>query len=175
MPQAAVVMFCGPHDEGDQPPTRRIDQAITIARDLEVPLFIAGDAFEGAEVQRFVVRAQNSGVQSAIQAFDPRHCTLSDAQVVGRVLVEREYSRLTRIHLVTDWWHMERAAAMLEGELATIVGRRILVVPESVMAGPAPDAMVHRNERQGLEDYRAGTYGQRFVADPLRHRPQLSL
>lgn len=173
--KSVVVMFCGPHDESEGIPTRRIDHAITIARSLEVPLFIAGDAFGGAEVQRFQARAWSMGVQTAIRAFDPRHCTLSDAQAVCRLLSEREFGRLTRVHLVTDWWHMERASVMLEGELESIVCRRILVVPESVMTGPVPNAVVHRNEQQGLEDYRAGVYGQRFVVDPLRHRPQPSL
>ncbi|MBI5794567.1 YdcF family protein [Candidatus Uhrbacteria bacterium] len=175
MPTAAVVMFCGPHDEGSQTPTRRIDHAINLAIQSGLPLFIAGDAFSGDEVRRFQVRAWNAGVHTALQAFDSRHCTLADAQAVGRVVLERHFDRLERLHLVTDWWHMERAVAMLAGELADILGRKILVMPESVFDGPQPSQLVHNNERQGLEDYLAGRYGDREVVDPLRHRPELSL
>lgn len=164
-------MFCGPHDEGDRIPTRRIDHAVDLASRLEVSLFITGDAFGGAEVLRFQARAWAAGVHSTLTAYDPRRCTLADAQAVGRIIVDRQFLRLARVHLVTDWWHMERASTMLERELAAIVGRRILVVPESVMVGPVPDATVHQNERQGIDDYLAGVYGQRVVADPLRHRP----
>ncbi|MBI4256683.1 YdcF family protein [Candidatus Uhrbacteria bacterium] len=167
-------MLCGPHDEGDQPPTRRIDHAIGIVRDLELPLFIAGDAFEGDEIRRFHDRAWKAGVASVVPAFDSRHCTLSDAHAVSRQILERRFDRLNRIHLVTDWWHMERAARMFEDELTTIVGRTFRIVPESVVVGPNPEELVYRNERQGLADYLAGRYGQRPVIDPLRHRPELS-
>ena len=171
----AVAMFCGPHDEGDQPPTRRIDAGIYHALRLNAPLFIAGDAFEGAEVRRFYARARATGVITTIQAYDSRHCTLADAQAVGREILSRRLDRLERIHLVTDWWHMDRAMTMLEGELKKGTGRTIQVVPESVMNGPEPSQLVHRNERQGLADYRAGVYGARRILDPLRHRAALEL
>jgi len=167
---SAVVMFCGPHDEGDQTPTRRIDQAIQLALSLDVPLFVAGDAFNGEEVARFQAHAWHTGVSVIIPAFDARHCTLADAQAVATKIVEHRLDRLSHLHLVTDWWHMERASLMLERELARILGRTIRVQPSSVFAGPTPSSLVHENERQGLEDYLAGRYGQRQVVDPLRHR-----
>ena len=174
MPHSAVAMFCGPHDEGDQPPTRRIDGAISLALQMGAPLFIAGDAFEGAEVRRFCARAWAAGVITTIQAYDSRHCTLADAQAVGREILLHRFDHLTRLYLVTDWWHMERAMAMLDGELQRIIGRVIHVIPESVMLGPVPDQLVHQNERQGLEDYRSGIYGTRRILDPLRHRAELA-
>lgn len=168
-------MFCGPHDEGDQTPTRRINHAINLAIRNELPLFIAGDAFGGKEIYRFRVRAWHAGVALVLPAFDPRHCTLSDAQAIASMILEHHLDSLARIHLVTDWWHMERASTMLERELERIVGRQILVVPESIMTGPVPDATVHDNERQGLDDYLAGRYGKRRVIDPFQHDPELSL
>ena len=175
VPTAAVAMFCGPHDEGDQTPTRRIDYAIQIALELDVPLFVAGDSFNGDEVRLFHDRASSAGVRSVIPAFDPRHCTLSDAQAVSRQILKLEFRRLERIYLATDWWHMQRAMTMFERELELALGRRIQVVPESVLSGPAPDDLVLSNERQGLEDYLAGRYGQRLVNDPLCHRLEPSL
>ncbi|KKW33057.1 MAG: hypothetical protein UY76_C0010G0014 [Candidatus Uhrbacteria bacterium GW2011_GWA2_52_8d] len=174
MPTAAVAMFCGPHDEGDQTPTRRIDQAIELAILKGLPLFVAGDAFNGDEVRRFQVRAWHAGVSVVIPAFDPRHCTLADAQAVAVKIVEHRLTRLSHVQLVTDWWHMNRALTMLERELARILDRTIRVQPISVLTGPTPSSLVHDNERQGLDDYLAGRYGQRQVIDPLRHRPELS-
>lgn len=171
---SAVAMFCGPHDEGDRVVTRRIDRAIEIARCGDLPLFIAGDACGGEEVRAFQLRAWNAGVPTAVAAFDARSCTLADAQAIAQIVRAHAYRELERLHLVTDWWHMERALAMLEGELARIVRRRVVVVPESVFTGPAPTRAVHDNERQGLVDYRAGIYGLRRVADPLCHRLQAS-
>ncbi|TAL50760.1 hypothetical protein EPN81_01850 [Patescibacteria group bacterium] len=168
---SAVVMYCGPYDEGNQPPTRRIDHAIALSRRFDLPLFIAGDAFEGKEIDRFSVRAWEAGVASVIPAFDPRHCTLADAQAVAREILSRDLACLSHLHLVTDWWHMDRASTMLERELAQILGRIVRVQPSSVFSGPAPSRLVHENERQGLNDYLVGTYGQRQVVDPLIHRP----
>ncbi|MBI4435693.1 YdcF family protein [Candidatus Uhrbacteria bacterium] len=169
------MMFCGPHDEGNKTPTRRIDHAIRLALREALPLFIAGDALGGEEVRRFQVRASNAGVETAVAAFDSRHCTLADAQVVAAKILELRLERLNHVHLVTDWWHMERASAMLAGELERILHRSILVQPASVFTGPKPSSLVHENERRGLEDYLAGVYGTRRVYDPLCHRPQLSL
>ncbi|MCR4313897.1 MAG: YdcF family protein [Candidatus Uhrbacteria bacterium] len=174
MHTTAVVMLCGPYDEGNHPPTRRIDRAIQIARQSNLLLFIAGDAFNGDEIRRFQDRALAAGVHSVLPAFDSRHCTLADAQAVGRVILEHRFDRLSRLHLVTDWWHMERASTMLERELERILDRKILVIPESVMDGHVPDTTVHDNERQGLADYLSGRYGRRQVIDPFRHRPELS-
>ncbi len=175
MPAAAVVVFCGPHDEGEQTPTRRIDHAIQLARERNFPLFIAGDAFGGEEVRCFQVRAWSAGVLTVISAFDSRHCTLSDAQAVAAEIIGRRLDHLNHVHLVTDWWHMERASVMLERELARILERAVRVQPASVFTGPAPSSLVHENERRGLADYRAGIYGTRRVNDPLRHRSQPSL
>lgn len=174
MPQAAVAMFCGPYDEGEQMPTRRIDHAIQIAKEEGLPLLIAGDAFDGKEVLRFQNRAWSAGVRSVLTAFDPRHCTTADAQAIGRVILKWHFDRIRLLHVVTDWWHMPRASAMLEGELRSI-GRPVQVVRESVFVGPHPDQLVHQNERQGLADYLAGRYGRRQILDPLRHRPEVSL
>ena len=174
MPISAVVMFCGPHDEGDKTPTRRIDHAINLAIRDDLPLFVAGDAFGGEEVDYFQMRASHAGVTVVIPAFDPRRCTISDAQVVARQILEQRLERLAHIHLVTDWWHMDRALTMLECELARILGRRIHVQPASVLTGPTPSSLVYENERHGLADYLAGRYGQRRVIDPLRHRPERS-
>ncbi len=168
-------MFCGPHDEGDQTPTRRINHAIQIALTLDALLFIAGDACGGEEVRAFQIRAWSAGVHTAVAAYDARSCTLADAQAVGQSMRMRAHTEVARIHLVTDWWHMERAMSMLQGELECILDRRIQVIPESVFTGPTPSRAVHDNERQGIVDYRAGIYGSRRVIDPLPHRPQPSL
>ncbi len=174
MTTAAVVMLCGPHDEGDQTPVRRIDHAIQLALTLDVPLFVAGDAFSGEEICRFQTRAWHAGVETVIPAFDPRHCTLADVQAVAAKIVEHRLDRLSHLHLVTDWWHMDRALTMLDRELTSILNRTIAVQPSSVFTGPTPSSLVHENERQGLQDYLAGRYGQRRVIGPLRHGSELS-
>lgn len=167
--QSAVVMFCGPHDEGDQTPTRRIDTAIQVALRRGLPLFVAGDAFGERELERFEARAYYHGVQSVFRAYDARRCTLSDAQAVAGAIVKHDLTDLRELFLATDWWHMDRARAMLDGETTGILGRRLDVIPVAVTTGPRPSTLTFENERQGLEDYLAGTYGQRKVVDPLRH------
>lgn len=176
-PSLAVVMFCGPHDEGDQTPTRRIDHAISLAIRLEAPLFIAGDAFHGEEVERFCYRARYAGVMYVIGAYDSRHerqCTLSDAKTVTSKIGERGFTRLSRLHLVTDCWHMKRAKQMLENELFIGLNKVFEVVAESVHTGPPPPAETIALEQQGLSHYQEGTYGSHSVDDPLPHNPQPS-
>jgi hypothetical protein len=174
VPTAAVVIFCGPHDEGELVPTRRIDHAITTGLSRGLPLIIAGDAFHGQEVSRFQARAWHAGVEAAYGAYDQRHSTLSDAQAVATVIRQHftdPLARFCRVHLVTDWWHMRRARTMLVEELKGVLHHPIEVLATPVMIGPRPCEEVFVNEQQGLEDYLAGVYGQRRVIDPLCHSP----
>jgi hypothetical protein len=172
MYSAVSVMFCGPHDEGECTPTRRIDQAIKVALRYELPLFVAGDAFGGKEVTWFQARALKAGVPVVECAYDVRCCTLADAQAVAqRLNASAKYHHVTELYLCTDWWHMERARTMLEKELITVTGVARRVIQVKVMSGPIPTETTLRNERQGIEDYLNGVYGERQVYDPLPHCP----
>ncbi|MCR4314326.1 MAG: YdcF family protein [Candidatus Uhrbacteria bacterium] len=166
MSTTAVAMFCGPHDEGDRTPTRRIDHAIRIALAMDLPLIVAGDAFNREEVQAFQIRAQEAGVRVVLTAFDARRCTLSDAQATATRLRELGH-HVERLHLVTDWWHMGRSWVMMRGEARTSV----LIVPAPVFNGPLPCLRTLYNELRGAWHYLSGTYGQHVVVDPLRHAP----
>lgn len=166
MSTTAVAMFCGPHDEGDRAPTRRIDHAIRLALTRNLPLIVAGDAFGGEEVRAFQTRAQEAGVRVVLTAFDVRRCTLSDAQATATRLRELGHD-LDRVHLVTDWWHMTRSWVMMRGEVRT----SILIVPAPVFKGPLPCFRTLWNELRGAWHYLSGTYGQHTVVDPLRHAP----
>lgn len=166
----AVAMFCGPHDEGTQTPMRRIDKAVELALVYQATLFVAGDAFNGDEISFFQMHALKRGVTRVIPAYDSRSNTLGDAQAVARCIRQRStLEGLRKIYLVTDWWHLERAKAMLIGELRKNLILGIQVVGIGVTQGPHPGNEVLENELQGLTDYLAGNYGQRRVHDPLPH------
>jgi len=170
--KAVVAMVCGPHDEGQEAPKRRIDRAIQIALEFKLPLFVAGDAFEGREIALFVQRAREAGVETVVSAYDPRSCTLSDVQAIAWALKALDLKGIDHIHLVTDWWHMNRAATMLEGEVGKHLGHEVVAFRRPIASGPRPPDAVFVNERQGLADYISGIYGERRVEDPLEHRPR---
>jgi len=168
MPKAVVAMFCGPHDEGSRIPHRRINRAVEYALARGLPLVIAGDAFDGTEARYFKTLAKKRGVQMVLVAFDPqtRNCTLSDAQATI-IQLQALGLDISRVYLVTDWWHMLRSSVMMIGEIHTRHPARVVPVP--VFNGPFPCLRTLWNELRGSWHYLTGTYGQRTVNDPLRH------
>ncbi|MBI4437747.1 YdcF family protein [Candidatus Uhrbacteria bacterium] len=165
---SAVVVFCGPHDEGEYVPMRRIDQAILLARNTRAPLLVAGDGNYGSDVQWFARRAGQSGIAYVRAFYDERASTLADAQrIADELLVNPPLMSVVNVHLVTDDWHMNRATAILAGELARALReRKPRVTRIPVRNGPRPPAHILEGERQGLEDYLAGRYGQRRAHAP---------
>ncbi|NQV89400.1 MAG: YdcF family protein, partial [Parcubacteria group bacterium] len=161
--EAVVAMFCGPHDEGDDAPTRRIDRAIELALHLGLPLMIAGDGNGGLDVAQFNDLAVASGVFYVIALYDSGASTLSDAMCVAQNIGrDPRLDCVSTIHLVTDDWHMDRSKAMLEGELSDASWKRQNppeVTPSCVTTGPQPARWVIDGERKGLKDYRSGRYG----------------
>lgn len=170
--RSVVAMFCGPHDEGEGAPTRRIDRAIGLALELCSPLIIAGDGNHSHDVRRFAWQAEQDGVHYVRALFDARCSTFSDAQsVMGDLLNNPPFMSVRQVHLVTDDWHMARASGILECELQRLLSRPILeVIRCHVTTGPRPPDDVLAGERQGLEDYLGGRYGSR-VAHPPYGKP----
>lgn len=166
--RSVVAMFCGPHDEGDSVPTRRIDRAIELSLELCSPLLIAGDGNHGQDVQLFVQRAQASGVLYVRRFYDDQACTPADAKSVANELIHNPpFMSVKDVHLVTDDWHMARATTILEGELKREMSHsQPTVHPVRVTTGPRPPEVVLLGERQGLEDYLAGRYGSRIAHPP---------
>ena len=161
-------MFCGPHDEGDVVPLRRINRAIVLSRSTRVPLLIAGDGNHGRDVDWFARRASQAKIPYIRAFYNDRASTLSDAHsIIDELLVNPPLMSVTDVHLVTDDWHMARAAAILDGELhLALRERRLRVIRTPIQTGPRPPAHVLIGERQGLADYLAGSYGQRAVHPP---------
>jgi hypothetical protein len=178
----AVAVFCGPRDEGDgsRPQRRRIDAGIAQAVANGLPLIIAGDNHCGAEVRYYGALARDAGVCRVLEQFDPeipRPNTLTDAVLIVHGLIAL---RCPLVHVVTDHWHMARAAGMVQGEAYGLVTGvplfpRLQVLRAPVMVGPTIlTDEIRENEARGLRDYRAGRYGTtRPAFDPLAHGTSL--
>ncbi len=166
--RSVVAMFCGPHDEGEGAPTRRIDRAIELSVELCSPLLIAGDGNHGEDVRRFARHAEQNGVAYIRALFDARRCTPSDAESIVHELVNNPpFMSVRHVYLVTDDWHMARASGILEGQLQRLLSRPTLeVIRCPVTTGPRPPDPVLQGERQGLLDYLAGRYGERKAHAP---------
>ena len=173
--RSVVAMFCGPHDEGEGAPTRRIDRAIELSVELCSPLLIAGDGNYGMDVDLFVSRAETAHVVYVRAFFQRPPSTLTDARsVVSEIINNPPFLVVRDIHLVTDDWHMVRAAGILEGELQRGMPHRQspdrpvpTVRREPVTTGPRPPEDILHGERQGLLDYLAGRYGSRVAHPPF--------
>lgn len=152
---AVVVVFCGPHEEGRSVPMLRISRAIAVALARELPILIAGDGNRGQDVRFFARRARNAGVRSGCGLYNGEASTLNDARMVAERL---QGAQLSRIHLVTDNWHMRRARAMLASELCAHGLDLCEIICEDVQDGPKPPAWVPEAERRGLEDFQSGRY-----------------
>ena len=171
--RSVVAMFCGPHDDGDSAPTRRIDRAIELSLELCSPLLIAGDGNFAEDLQFFSARAEEAGVLYVRWFYERLASTRTDAQsIVNEIINNPPFIRVANIHLVTDDWHMARAAAMLEGEQRHLIARdhhaslpTVHRVP--VITGLRPPDVVLAGERQGLADYLAGRYGERKAHPPF--------
>lgn len=170
---AAVVVLCGPHDEGEKAPTRRIDRGIRDAIEYDAPLLIAGDSNKGKDVEYFFMLALEKGVKEVIPLFDARvrPSTIEDIRHAISYMnahPERFLDR-TKIVLVTDVWHMERAKVLLVGEARklSILCQKLEIVSALVMNGPLPPEWVLIGEKKGIQDYFDGKYGASHVA----HRP----
>lgn len=168
MYNGAVAMFCGPHDEGNDAPTRRIDKAIEVALRLGLPLMIAGDGNVGKDVAQFSARARLAGIGVVVPLYDQDASTLSDALCVAEELRRNpELKFVQSLHLVTDVWHMERAHAMLVRELnGQFHADSPTVIKCGVDSGPEPAAWVLEGERKGLADYQSGLYGSSVAYAP---------
>ncbi len=166
--EAVVAMFCGPHDEGTDAPTRRIDRAIELALQLGLPLMIAGDGNGGKDVAQFNDLAVARGVCYVIALYDKDASTLSDAMCVAQELERNlRLKDVATVYLVTDDWHMDRSVAMMEGELSEqLVQGAPVVIPNGVTIGPNPPAWALAGERKGLADYRSRRYGTRKAYAP---------
>ncbi|MBI2475186.1 YdcF family protein [Candidatus Uhrbacteria bacterium] len=165
MRRAIVAMLCGPHDNTsreDGLSFRRIDKAINVAKQFQLPIIIAGDAFQGTDLRAFEDRACNNGV-GCFRVYDAHANTLADVQGIIRFLRnDPEFQRGAYVHLVTDNWHMARAASMLMMEAQKKLDLHIRC--ENVFQDPLPPQEVLDGERQGLTDYLEGRYGQRALA-----------
>lgn len=164
--QSVVTMFCGPHDEGNDVPRRRIDKAVQVALAHQVPLLIAGDANRGKDINAFVAIAKSQGVRHVVGLYDPAASTFSDAFCVARELkIRPEFGNVSRIYLVTDFWHMLRASIMLE-RICLDHALQVEIIHAPVTKGPVPPEVVLAGEQQGIEDFLAGRYGTRKAYDP---------
>lgn len=167
MRRSIVAMLCGPRDD----PThkegisyRRINHAISIAIQRKLSLMIAGDANNGKDLQLYENEACSRGVSQCIRLYDARANTLADVQSIVRSLkADSEYCDGVLVHLVTDNWHMVRAATMLMIEAQ----RRRLdlrITCEHVIQESLPPIQVLQAEGLGTLDYLEGHYGNRAPA-----------
>ncbi|MBI4713728.1 YdcF family protein [Candidatus Uhrbacteria bacterium] len=175
---AIVAMLCGPHDDSsrkDGLSFRRINRAIEVALRNGIPLIIAGDAFEGGDLRVYEDHAYGRGVKECFRVYDHHANTLADVQGIVRLLKGVPgYHGMTLVHLVTDNWHMARAATMLMLE-AKKRGLDLQISCDNVYQGVAPPQPVLDGECQGLTDYIEGRYGKRGLALFYGKPPRLTV
>lgn len=166
MSEIFVGVFCGPRDELEgQPSMRRAAFGIALAKRLGARFIVAGDGVRGEDVRHFANAAREAELAHVIGAYDsdiPRPNTLTDARLIlGHASL---FCPDPVIHVVTDWWHLNRALTMTRGEAtgeifdrAYCAGARILPAP--VVGGPLPTQGDLAREARGLQAYLAGEYG----------------
>lgn len=157
-----VVVFCGPHDNDGKVSFRRIDAGIAgalLRPEKPIPLIICGDGNGGYDCRQFERRALERGVPQVHAVFDPRASTYSDADSVCHAIRYMQgYSRITRLFLVTDWWHMERAGLFLGRMLDVLVLERKFEVLQAPVPCPAPPQEQILAEKRGIRDFLADRY-----------------
>lgn len=155
-----IVMFCGPHENG-QISYRRIDAAIDAALRLNLPLVLAGDGNFGHDIKMFAERAHNMGVHPIESLYDQQATTLSDARLLCQFLRDNEaFQRVEKIHLVTDYWHMPRASLMLATLLLLHRTSHAFCISFISVQTPRPSELVLHYERKGIHDFVNGRYGK---------------
>lgn len=167
MRRSIVMTLCGPHDDQthkDGISFRRINRAIEVSLLHKLPIVIAGDANNGADLQMYENEACCRGVSKCIRLYDARANTLADVQSVVRALkTDPEFCDGVLVHLVTDNWHMLRASTMLKIEaLRRRLDLRIECV--EVVQESLPPTRVLEAERLGTLDYLEDHYGNRAPA-----------
>ncbi len=181
MDELAVVMICGPHHHKHDSEGRtlctafhqgtrcyaRIDHATKLAKSGGRPLFVAGDANGGMDVDRYVDHARAYGVTvfpCVWTGKDPvASNTLLDLRMALTALLQSVGSPEGLV-LVTDAWHMPRAYLLAFKEslrLCEQANRRQFVLRQSPchQTWQPPEEMLAR-ERQGTIAIADGTYGQ---------------
>lgn len=107
----------------------RINVAIAKAMQLKVPLLVCGDANGGKDLAHMVGLAQSKGINT-IPCENGKN--KEDKNTRGDCLAAiRELQRrpdVTRVHLVTCWYHMPRAIANMRHELALVLPDRKIVI-----------------------------------------------
>ncbi len=160
-----VVMVCGPHmyDDHDSPCLNRIDAATQAALYRQATLLVCGDARDGQDVVRFVLRARELlSEHTVIACYDPAGNTLGDVRAALRAIRQMIVDGSpAEVLLVTDDYHMRRLGIMFRGEMAKMFARGQLRVRDFGIPSPPrspTDAELEREE-QGICDYLAGAYG----------------
>lgn len=165
-------MICGPHHDPPCPGFHegtlcfsRLDHAIRQAHERNAVLLLAGDGNRGADVRRFYRHAYEKGTEKCIVPLiygKGIGSTLFDVQMALDFLTRQHQARPfengVELILVTDPWHMERAAHMLAGELRNHAALRASIRTSDVEPfwNPPPEAI--ERERTGLLAYAAKKY-----------------
>lgn len=161
----AVVMFTPPHYKVRGVPRLwmgRIDHAIKVACKQRSLLIVAGDANSGHDLDAFVLRAHRSPVPAVLRAFNGHDRALKntrgDARAIAGVLREIDPDgRITRLTIVTCWYHVPRAWIALRQELGS---RRVRISASPVWTKLAHGLRVLPNELRGCWDYLRGNLQQ---------------
>lgn len=165
----AVVMLCGPHHEAFDaaralqcPATHegtrcyaRIVHAISVALELEeVPLIIVAGADEHGDAAAFAACAQESRVRTYVAA---------DLRLAAELLVrDPVFAGTEAVRLVTDPWHMPRAAVMtnavmLQPNIRTAKGEHFALRTSDVEPFWQPPSEVIEQEKEAFIAFIEGT------------------
>ena len=158
MYNAIVAVLCGPHENGEIS-FRRIDVGIRLAIAFDLPLVIAGDGNFGQDVAAFQARAIEHGVTQTVVCYDKDANTLADVRMIAHLMTEPEFAEVRTIHLVTDYWHMVRAAIFLTVTLLQELSQREILIGYANVDTPIPPDGVLRAETRGVRNFLEGKYG----------------
>ena len=186
MSRPIVVLLCGPHKNGHNGAWsaenilfHRPDAALAEAKRLRVPLIIAGDGWNGEDVNFFWRYAYNQKVLAVIRAFDRRGGTLHDIQAALTVLTDPLWADINEVRFVSDPEHA-RVLPFARGEAKKMLPehRRMSFVHVAAFGGPAWSELEIEGELRGIEHYQAGVYGpphpglEAYGKLPLEHRQE---
>jgi len=125
----------------------------------EPPLVICGDGNGGKDCMLFLGRAQSADIHHVIARHNPLANSLSDAESLALVLLnDKLLKNVLSVHLVTDSWHMRRAALFLRHVLCNVLSRRLIEVYEYPIESALPPRLILDREEQGIADFFAGCY-----------------
>ncbi|MCX6714727.1 MAG: YdcF family protein [Candidatus Uhrbacteria bacterium] len=152
----AVVLLCGPRSPTGHTSTIRVFRAIELAKSLRTKLFIVGDAYNGEDVRHFASMAREHGLPDNLRVgrqvinhvvpvlnVSADANTQTNAEAVAHVIAK---STIREVYLVTEEYHMLRAALLLQRALKAACTHPPTVIEQPVISATPTAAEILTRE-----------------------------